>query len=158
MSVIFADMIAIFVYCYQDDVFVYLFTIESHKQHLKLVFDRLREVKLYLSRNLENIDILSTRMDCLGFIITDEGIHVDTSKVDKIIQWRTPWNLKDIQKFNGMIQYLSQFLKDVTVFTSPLSSICSSSQEFNWTELHEKCFLELKWLVAEAPIIKPMDY
>jgi hypothetical protein len=57
-----------------------------------------------------------------------------------------------------MIQYLSQFLKDVIVFTSPLSSICSSGQESKWTELHEKCFVELKQLVAEAPIIKPIDY
>ena len=158
MSVIFADMIAVFVYCYQDDVFVYSFTLESHERHLSLVFNRLREVKLYLSRNLAKIDILSIRMDCLGFIITDEGIHVDASKVDKIIQWRTPRNLKDVQKFNGMIQYLSQFLKDVTVYTTPLTSICSGGQDFLWTELHEKCFEELKRLVAEAPIINPIDY
>ena len=46
--------------------------------HLTLVFNRLHEAKLYLSRNLTKIDILSTQMDCLGFVITDEGIHVDT--------------------------------------------------------------------------------
>jgi hypothetical protein len=39
-----------------------------------------------------------------------------------------------------------------------MSIICSGSQEFNWTELREKCFLELKRLVAEASTIKPIDY
>ena len=34
MGVIFADMIARFVYCYQDDIFVYSETLEEHELHL----------------------------------------------------------------------------------------------------------------------------
>ena len=158
MSTIFADMIAVFVYCYQDDIFVFSSSIEEHETHLELVFARLRKVKLYLSHNLKKIDIYSTEMDCLGFIVTDDGIRVDASKVDKIVQWRTPRNYNDVQKFNGMIQYLSQFLKDITVYTTPLTSMCSNGKEFFWGELQEKCFQELKRLVAKAPIIKPINY
>ena len=122
------------------------------------MFNRLREVKLYLSKNLKKIDIYSTEMDCLGFIVTDQGIQVDASKADKIAQWRTPRNYNDVQQFNGMIQYLSQFLKDVTVYTAPLTSMCKNGKEFVWSDLQERCFQELKQLVAEAPIIRPIDY
>ena len=90
--------------------------------------------------------------------MTNEGIHVDHSKADKILHWRRPRNFNDVQKFNGMIQYLSQFLKDVTVYTAPLTSMCSNGKEFVWGDLQEKCFTELKRLVARAPIIKPIDH
>ena len=83
-------------------------------------------------------------MDCLGFIIDDEGIQVDPSKIDKITGWRTPRNYKDIQKFVGMINYLSQHLPDVTRYTRPLIRMCSNNREFSWTEFHNKCFEELK--------------
>ena len=88
ITIIFADMIGIFVYCYQDDIFVFSMTLQEHEKHLGLVFQRLREEKLFLSRNPLKVDIYSTKTDCLGFIITDKGIHVDLSKVDKISQWR----------------------------------------------------------------------
>ena len=97
-------------------------------------------------------------MDCLGFTITNEGIHVDSSKADKITNWRMLRNYHDVQKFNGMIQYLSQFLKDVTVYMSPLTNMCSNGREFLWTEIHDRCFKELKRLIARAPIINPINY
>ena len=158
MDTIFADMIAVFVYCYQDDIFIFSDTLEEHELHLESVFKRLREVKLYLSKNLKKINIYLTEMDCLGFRVTDQGIQLDASKADKIAQWRTPRNFNDVQRFNGMIQYLSQFLKDVTVYTAPLSSMCKNGKEFIWSDLQEKCFTELKRLVAKAPIIKPINY
>ena len=51
----FADMIAVFVHCYQDDIFVYSDTLEEHMTHLKLVFQRLCKLKLYLSDNLTEV-------------------------------------------------------------------------------------------------------
>jgi hypothetical protein len=155
---IFTDMISIFIYCYLDDIFVFSMTWIEHEMHLGRVFDRLREEHLFLSKNLNKINIYSVKMDCLGFYMTDEGIHVDHSKVDKILQWRRPRNFNDVQKFNGMVQYLSQFLKDFTVYTVPLTSMCSNGKEFIWGDLQEKCFNELKRLVAEALIIEPIDH
>jgi hypothetical protein len=35
--------------------------------------------------------------------------------------------------------------------------MCSNHREFVWTSLHEKCFKELKSIVAKAPILKPVD-
>jgi hypothetical protein len=84
IMIIFADMIRIFVYCYQDDIFVFSMTWEDHQAHLGCVFQRLREEGLFLSRNPAKVDIYSARTDCLGFIVTDKGIHVDLSKIDKI--------------------------------------------------------------------------
>ena len=84
MNTFFADMIAVFVHCYQDDISVYLDTLEEHMIHLKLVFQRLHKLKLHLSDNLQKLDILSTNMECLGLYIDDDGIHMDPVKMEKI--------------------------------------------------------------------------
>ena len=84
MNASFADMIAVFVHCYQDDIFIYLDTLEEHMMHLELVFQRLHKLKLYLSDNLQKLDILSTNMECLGLYIDDDGIHMDPVKMEKI--------------------------------------------------------------------------
>ena len=39
MNASFADVMGLFVHCYQDDIFVYSDTLEEHLEHLKIVFD-----------------------------------------------------------------------------------------------------------------------
>ena len=68
MNMAFAKEMGVFVHCYQDDIFVFSDTLEEHLDHLKIVFDQLRSLKLYLSCNHTKIDILSVETDCLGFV------------------------------------------------------------------------------------------
>ena len=64
---------------YLDDIFVYSNSIEEHKEHLWLIFERLREQKLFLK--WVKCDLYADKVDCLGHIIDREGIHVDMDKV-----------------------------------------------------------------------------
>lgn len=82
MTEIFHEYIGIFVYVYLDDIFVYSNTIEEHERHLGLVFQKLREAQLYLKA--DKCDLYSKRMDCLGHIIDDWGIHTDKDKMTRI--------------------------------------------------------------------------
>jgi hypothetical protein len=79
MSRIFIRQIGRFVFVYLDDIFIYSTSIEEHEEHLKIVFEILRENHLFLSK--DKINLYSVHMDCLGHIIDDEGIHVDIDKM-----------------------------------------------------------------------------
>jgi hypothetical protein len=124
MNTLFVDMIVVFVHCYQDDIFISSDMLEEHLEHLELVFQRLHKLKLYLSDNLLKLDILSVRMECLGFFIDDQGIHMDPTKMEKIRNWRTPRSYLDVLRFNGVVQYLTQFLPQAVDFTAPLTGMC----------------------------------
>jgi hypothetical protein len=51
MTIIFQDFIGRFVHVYLDDIFVYGDSIEEHKEHLRLVFEKLRKAQLYLEES-----------------------------------------------------------------------------------------------------------
>ena len=152
---LFRDFIGKFVYAYLDNIFIFSESIEEHQEHIRLVIDRLRGSRMVL--NLKKCDFFLSKMDCLGHIIDDQGIHADSSKMIQILNWRTPRSYNDVQRFLGLVQYIQHFMPNVSIFTAPLSAITRNGHEFMWRPIHEKCFAEIKALAAKTPILKPIN-
>jgi hypothetical protein len=155
MTAIFREFIGRFVHVYLDDIFVFSDSIEEHEKHLGLVFDKLRKAQLFLERS--KLDLYSKRMDCLGHIIDDRGIHADTDKMSRIREWRTPRNKHDVQRFLGLVQYLAHFMPDVTAYTGPIAAIQRNGHPFHWRPIHQVCMDNIKRLACKAPILRPID-
>lgn len=155
MTHVFREFIGRFVHAYLDDVFVFSESVEEHEEHLRLVFDRLRSAQLYLKAS--KCDLYSPRMDCLGHIIDDKGLHASADKMAKVREWRTPRDYTDVQRFLGLVQYLAQFMPDVSSYTGPLAEITRNGYQFQWKPLHEKCFKMIKEMACKAPILRPID-
>ena len=155
MTTIFRDFIGRFVHIYLDDIFVYSDSIEDHERHLRIVFDKLREVKLYLSK--AKCDLYSKRMDCLGHIIDDRGLHADADKMERIRSWRPPRSYHEVQRFLGLVNYLAPFMPDVTGYTTPLSDMEHNDRPFVWRPLHQTCFERIKEKACRTPILRPID-
>ncbi|KAL7280521.1 hypothetical protein ACG7TL_005453 [Trametes sanguinea] len=156
MTAIFRDCIGRFVHVYLDDIFVFSDSKEEHEKHLKIVFDKLRKARLYLSR--KKCDLFSKDLDCLGHRIDDRGLHADTDKMSRIRNWRIPRSYQEVQRFLGLVNYLAHFMPDVTAYTTPLSSMVHNDRPFVWRKLHDKCFEEIKALACKVPILKPIDH
>lgn len=151
----FRKHIGIFVHVYLDDIFVYSDSVEEHQRHLRIVFETLRANQLYLKAS--KCDLYSTKMDCLGHVVDDRGLHADSDKMSRVREWRTPRNYNDVQRFLGLVQYLAHFMPDVSAFTGPLSSMTRNGHAFEWRPLHQRCFDSIKQLACKAPILKPID-
>ena len=155
MTTIFRDAIGRSMHVYLDDIFVYSNSIEEHEEHLRLVFERLRQHQLYLK--WAKCDLYADKVDCLGHIIDKEGIHVDTDKVARIREWRNPRNYNDIQRFVGLVNYIGNFLPDITSYTSPLLVMTQNGAPFHWRPLHQRCFEMIKHICDKAPVIQPIE-
>ena len=110
MTAIFQDCISWFIHVYLDDIFIYSCSIEEHKKHLGIVFQWLRDHHLFLSKS--KVDLYSKRLECLGHIIDDRGIHADADKMQCIREWRHPRMFNDVQCFLGLVQYLAHYKSD----------------------------------------------
>jgi Reverse transcriptase (RNA-dependent DNA polymerase) len=69
MTAIFCDCISQFVHVYLDDIFIFSHSIEEHEKHLRIIFQRLQDHYLFLSKS--KVDLYSKRLECLGHIIDD---------------------------------------------------------------------------------------
>ena len=143
------------VHVYLDDIFIFSYTMEEHERHLEEVFDVLRRAKLYLSAS--KFDLYSERMDCLGHVIDDQGIHADEDKMHCIRDWRTPQSFGEIQRFLGLVQYIAHFMPDVSAYTTPLANAGRNHRPFQWIPLLDKCFESIKNLACKTPILKPIN-
>ena len=120
---------------YLDDIFVYSNSIEDHEQHLKVILLRLRDNSLYLKWSKCNL--YAKTVDCLSHIINDQGIHPDADKIAHICDWHKPWDYNDVQQFIGLVNYVGNFLPDITAYTGPLLAITQNGTPFNWRPIHQ---------------------
>ena len=156
MTFIFASLLALFVHAYLDDIFVYSYSIEEHIEHLDQVFNALRKNDLHLT--IAKCDLFSEKLDCLGHLIDDKGIHPESDKMEKIRSWKKPQNLKEVQRFLGLVNYLAQFLPNISAYTTPLANIAANGHIWNWRPIHDKCFEQIKAIACKTPILRPIDH
>ncbi len=83
MNDIFREWLDDFVVVYIDDILIYNGSMEEHVEHLRKVFQKLRENKLYAK--LEKCEFRVTEVDFLGHRITQEGLKMDDHKVKAIL-------------------------------------------------------------------------
>ena len=60
------------------------------------------------------------------------------------LDWPTPKEIKDIQKFLKLANYYCQFIKDFAVIARPLHDMVRKDQKWEWMERQENVFRELK--------------
>jgi hypothetical protein len=71
-----------FVVVYLDGVLIFSRMWEEHMQHIQQVLSTLRQHKLYA--NLEICSFGMNRVQYLGYIVDENGVHVDTANIQII--------------------------------------------------------------------------
>ena len=108
------EKVAVFI----DDVMVATETEEGHDEIVEEVLRRLEENDLFVK--LEKCVWKIREVGFLGVIIGKEGVRMEKEKVQGVVEWLVPKNMKDVQKFLGLANYYRQFVKDFAKIAKPL--------------------------------------
>jgi len=92
-----------------DDVLVETETEKEHDEIVEEVLKRLEENDLYVK--LEKCMWKVKKIGFLGVVIGPNKIKMEGEKVDKVLSWLEPKNMKDIRKFLGLANYYRRFIK-----------------------------------------------
>jgi len=98
------------VVAFMDDVLVETETEEGHNKIIEKVLKRLEENDLYIKP--EKYVWKVWKIGFLGVIIGPNGIEMKKEKVDGMLSWLEPKNMKDVRKFLGLTNYFRRFIKD----------------------------------------------
>jgi hypothetical protein len=103
MNTIFADHLRKFVLVFMDDILVYNKSLEEHQDHLKKVFDILREHKLFVKKS--KCTFAQQQLEYLGHIIGEEGVKTDPAKI-QAPELAYPTEPETIQRILGPFRIL----------------------------------------------------
>ncbi|KAK7101996.1 hypothetical protein V1264_020291 [Littorina saxatilis] len=138
-----------------DDILIWGSTVEEHDANLRKILERARQIGLKL--NLSKCKFRAKSVSFVGHRFTEDGLKPDTEKTDDIRNMPPPENQAALQRFLGMTNYLSKFIKDYSEKTSILRELLHNDVVWNWTEMHQQAFDRLKDDLANPPVLKFFD-
>ncbi|KAK1683149.1 hypothetical protein QYE76_043997 [Lolium multiflorum] len=82
-----------------------------------------------------------------------EGIAVNPSKVQSVLEWKSPKNAKEIRGFLGMAGYYRRFIEGFSKIAGPMTKLLKKNTPFVWTDECETSFQTLKEKLTTAPVL-----
>lgn len=150
------DLLDVTVIAYMDDILIYTKGgLQQHIKDVQEVFKRLSTVDFKTAP--EKCSFHQKEVKFLGFIIGTEGIRVDPEKIQSILEWPTPANVKDVQSFLGLANYLRKFIPNYSAIARPLTQLTQKDKQFHWKPEHEKQFQLLKTQMTKTPLLRIFD-
>src|SRR5262249_39057224 len=128
---------------------------ESHREHLRVVLETLRTHQLYAK--FSKCEFWLESVQFLGHVISKEGIAVDPSKVQAVMEWNVPRTPSEFRSFLGLAGYYRRFIQDFSSLASPLTRLTRKGVKFVWSLECEQSFQELKTRLTTAPVLSLPD-
>lgn len=95
---------------------------ETHLVHLRTILDTLRSHPLFAKLSKCSF----------GHVVTSEGVKADPTKVECMLKWPEPIDIKSLRGFLGLTGYYRRFVKNYEAIAKPLNDLLKK----NGFELH----------------------
>jgi tRNA isopentenyl-2-thiomethyl-A-37 hydroxylase MiaE len=144
-----------FVVVFIDDILIYSKNEDEHAKHLRIVLQRLRDHKLHAK--FSKCEFWLDSVKVLSHTISKDGISVDPSKVQEIMDWKPPKSVHQIRNFLGLAGYYRRFIPDFSRIAKPMIELLKKGVKFVWSEECDKAFHTLREHLTSAPMLTQPD-
>jgi hypothetical protein len=110
-----------FVVVFIDDILVYSKNEEEHEQHLRIILQRLRDHQLYLK--FSKCAFWLKEVSFLGHVVSAEGIAIDSSKVQEVLNWKSSRSVTQIRSLLGLAGYYHRFIPNFYKIAKPMTKL-----------------------------------
>jgi len=152
-----------FAVCYLDDILIYSTNEEEHEEQVRKVLERLRQFGLYGKAGKCRFGV--SEVGFLGFVISPDGIGMESDRISTIEDWPTPESVRDVPVLLGFTNFYRRFIRKYAKVTTPISDLQKKEEnsrtsklvKWEWTQDAELAFLKLKRAFTDAPILNHFD-
>ena len=150
---------------YLDDILVFSKNAVEHENHLRLVMERLRDHDLYA--NPAKCSFFQTEVEFLGFIVDQQGLRMDPSRISAIAEWRShpPVTYRDVQVFLGFCNFYRRFIFGFSRIARPLHILLKGMRKgrkpgkigAEWGSSQNQAFNQLIDAFITTPVLRHYD-
>ena len=134
-----------------DDILVCGKTKREHDQALENCLRLLCENGLTI--NTDKCEFAKEEIEFFGFIISKDGVKPTMNKIEAILNYPTPQNVKELRSFLGLINYLNRFIPDLATECDLLRKLTRQKSVWQWGIEEEKCFQNLKRVITSPYVM-----
>jgi hypothetical protein len=116
---------------YFDDWTMFSF-LKNHIECLRLMLDKCRQCQISL--NMKTCILFSPFGFLLGHIVCKQGLLVDPSKIEIIVDLPPSNSVKQLRTVLGHIGYYRKFIKGYAQITTPMEKLMKKDCQFGWTD------------------------
>ena len=98
----------------------------------------LREQQLYVK--LSKCIFFQNEVNCLGHVVSKEGITVDLENIRAIMEWVAPKNVDEMRSSMGLAGYYKRFIRNFSHISYPITSLQRKGKKFEWIEKCDAIF------------------
>jgi hypothetical protein len=128
MNSVFMPELDKFVVVFIDDILIYSKSEEEHAQHLRVILQRLRDHQLYAK--FSKCAFWLREVPFLGHVISAEGIAVDPTKVQEVLEWKSPKLVTQIHSLLGLAGYYRRFIPNFSKIIKPMAQLLEKEAKF----------------------------
>jgi len=110
-----------------DNILVATDTEKGYNELVEEVLKRLEENDLFVKP--EKYKWKVREVEFLGVVIGPKGVEMQREKIEGVLNWLAPRNVKEVQKFLGLANYYRRFIKDFARITVPLHVLVRKGQK-----------------------------
>jgi len=151
---------------YLDDILIYSANEKEHEENMRQVLQRLKEFGLYCKA--EKCQFGVSDVGFLGFVITPDGVGIESDRMSTIKDWPTPKSVRDVHVLLGFTNVYQRFIRKYAKVTVTLTELLKNSEtsrgkkldgsaKWELTREAELAFRKLKRTFTEAPILQHFD-
>ena len=120
------------------------------------MLETLRKERLYAK--LSKCEFLLREVSFLGHIVSEEGIQVDSKKIEVIIEWKPLKNVTEVRSFLGLPGYYRRFIEGFSMTAALITRLLQKNVKFEWSEKCQASFEKVKAFLTEEPVLTQPTY
>ncbi|GJV36605.1 putative reverse transcriptase domain-containing protein [Tanacetum coccineum] len=140
-----------FIIVFIDDILIYSKNKQEHEEHQKIILELLKKEELYAK--FSKCEFWIPKVQFLGHVIDNKGIHVDPAKIESVKDWASPKTPTEIRQFLGLAGYYRRFIEGFSKIAKPMTKLTQKKVKFEWGDKQEAAFQLLKQKLCSAPIL-----
>jgi len=90
-------------------------------------------------------------------VIGPKGVEMQKEKVEGVLNWPAPRNVKKVQKFLDLANYYRRFIENFAGIVALLHVLVRKEQKWKWEREQEEAFEKLKTVFTTEPVLAIPD-